>query len=172
MEQRWTVCGTGHRPDKLGQHWNPEGFRPAIKVLHRIVGRLVAQHGPLEVVSGMALGFDMILAKAATELRTAGLPITLTLALPFVGQEVRWTDQTALRWYRQLREAADREVIVSEGGYSAYKLELRNRWMIDRSQLVLACWNGASGGTANGVRYARQRGVPIEHIYDQISVVV
>ncbi len=41
----------------------------------------------------------------------------------------------------------------------------RNRYMVDKSDLVLAIWNGQeSGGTWNTIQYARSKGKPIRYI--------
>ena len=46
-------------------------------------------------------------------------------------------------------------------GYRDDVFMTRNRWMVDRSALVIAYYNGASGGTKNTIEYARQQGVPV-----------
>ena len=41
----------------------------------------------------------------------------------------------------------------------------RNRYMVDKADLVLAIWNGhESGGTWNTIQYARSKGKPIRYI--------
>ena len=37
----------------------------------------------------------------------------------------------------------------------------RNIWMVDHSALVLAFFNGESGGTANTIRYAEEHSVRV-----------
>ena len=37
----------------------------------------------------------------------------------------------------------------------------RNRYMVDRSSLLLACFDGQSGGTMNTILYAQRRGVKV-----------
>ena len=36
-------------------------------------------------------------------------------------------------------------------------MNLRNKYMVDNSDLLLAVWNGKKGGTANTVKYARKK---------------
>lgn len=39
---------------------------------------------------------------------------------------------------------------------------VRNKWMVDRSRLVVACWDGRTrGGTFQTVNYAKMRGVSV-----------
>jgi len=35
----------------------------------------------------------------------------------------------------------------------------RNRYMVDKSSLLLACFNGSRGGTYNTVSYAKRQGI-------------
>ena len=58
-------------------------------------------------------------------------------------------------------------VFVSEPGYAAWKMQVRNKWMVDNSDLVLALWNGTDGGTANCVRYAEKVGKPITNLWER-----
>ena len=139
------VAGTGHRPDKLG------GYGASTVRRLTLFARFVLEGvGPDGVISGMALGWDMALAEAALDL---GIP--LLAALPFRGQEARWPEASQAR-YRGLLARASRIEIVCEGGYSAWKMQARNEWMVDHCDLLLALWDGSSGGTANCVRYARR----------------
>lgn len=73
----------------------------------------------------MALGYDWMIAKVAIKL---GIPFIA--AVPFVGQEAIWP-QKSKDQYNQLISKASEVKIVSEGGYSAWKMQVRNCWMID-----------------------------------------
>lgn len=111
------------------------------------------RHAPTQVISGMALGWDTALAMAAIAHH-----IPLIAAVPFVGQESRWPPAQRLRYQKLLRRATE-VVVVTEGGYAAWKMQKRNEWMVDRCDVLLALWDGSSGGTANCLTYARQRHV-------------
>jgi uncharacterized phage-like protein YoqJ len=45
-------------------------------------------------------------------------------------------------------------------------MQRRNEWMVERADVILALWNGSSGGTANCVAYARQRGSRIVNVWE------
>ena len=129
----YTLCGSGHRPDKLGGHWNPIGFRPAIQQVQRILIDITQQHtGPVTVISGMALGFDMILAVAAIQARAAGSPIRLVAAIPFEGHHARWTDQTARR-----------------GTCRSLKTRMSSKSCV-RDRMLPGSWSSATGGWSTG----------------------
>ena len=37
----------------------------------------------------------------------------------------------------------------------------RNRYMVDHSAALLACFNGRPGGTMNSILYAQRQGLPV-----------
>ena len=40
----------------------------------------------------------------------------------------------------------------------------RNRYMVDHADLIIACYDGKSGGTLNTLRYAIGRDIQIVHL--------
>jgi uncharacterized phage-like protein YoqJ len=141
------VAGTGHRPDKIGgyDYYSPQ----RIWVRERIRSELIELR-PNKVISGMALGVDQDLAQVSIE-----LAIPFLAALPFIGQESRWP-KSSQDYYEWLLERADDVVVVSSGGYAPYKMQIRNEWMVDHCDILLAVWDGSDGGTSNCVRYAQK----------------
>ena len=43
-------------------------------------------------------------------------------------------------------------------------MQLRNEYMIDKCDYLVACWNGTKGGTYNAIRYAEKRTKMIDFI--------
>jgi len=151
-----TFAVTGHRPDKLG------GYGPSANAaLIRFAETQLALRRSMiaEVITGMALGWDQAIAEAALAL---GIPIIA--AVPFAGQDAKWQEGARDR-YLEILKLASEVVIVSPGGYSPEKMHLRNRWMVDRAQTVLALWDGSNGGTCNAVRYAYSKGVTTANLW-------
>jgi uncharacterized phage-like protein YoqJ len=146
-------AGTGHRPNKLGGY-SKEVNRKLLDVARRNL------EGCTTVISGMALGWDMALAHAA---RMEGIPFIA--AVPFKGQERIWPKESQESYYDMLR-AAKEVVYVCEEGYAPWKMQVRNQWMVDHCDVVLALWNGSSGGTGNCVEYADKVGKPIKNVWD------
>lgn len=151
--ERTFVAFTGHRPDKLGGY-TQAAERRLTAFASRVLSALAEQRGPLHVISGMALGWDMAVAEAACELQ-----IPYTAAVPFPQQPDRWPMDSKKRWRSLCDRAAAVEVL--EQTYSAAGLQRRNIWMVDNANLLIALWNGSDGGTANCVRYARSVGLPV-----------
>ena len=141
---------TGHRPDKLG------GYKPEVtSKLVELAIHCLRDIKPEVVITGMALGWDQIIAASCFY-----LSLPFIAAVPFKGQEVMWPEQSR-REYELLLAKAEYVEIVSPGGFSAAKMQVRNEWIVNRSGKILALWNGTPGGTANCVRYAKQNKVPV-----------
>jgi uncharacterized phage-like protein YoqJ len=144
--QRGLIASTtGHRPDKLGGYApNPIGenaFWSAWRALDHLQ--------PKKVRIGMALGWDQLVAWACLDL---GIPYTA--CIPFKTQAQLWSKEQQLH-YRELLYRAEDRIVVCPGGYSPYKMQVRNVYMVDNSDYLIACWNGSDGGTKNAVDYAR-----------------
>ncbi|RLI53077.1 MAG: hypothetical protein DRP09_16600 [Candidatus Thorarchaeota archaeon] len=109
-------------------------------------------------ISGGALGTDQLAAKAVLNLKKEGRPAHLIIARPFPSQSSKWPAPS-----RQVLEIlcnkADQVVDVSPDPYSPQKMQVRNEWMVDNSNTVMAVWGGAKkGGTWNCIQYAAAQG--------------
>lgn len=149
------IAGTGHRPDKLGGYSQQVSDR-----LIQLAESSIQKYQPTKIISGMALGWDTALAKAALN-----LSIPLIAAVPFEGQESKW-GKSDRNQYRRIIAQASEVVYVSELGYETWKMEARNRWMVDHCDLLLALHNGSEGGTCNCVRYAESKGVRTVNLWN------
>jgi|SRR5271166_744205 len=149
------VAFTGHRPDKLGGYKLPN---PTYIQICRELDKALKELQPEKVISGMALGVDQWAANIAHKL---GIPFIA--AIPFEGQEKAWPEESQ-RTYRLLRKLAAEEVIVTPGGYSPAKMQIRNEWMVDNCDTLIAVWNGSNGGTGNCVEYAKSHNKPMYQI--------
>lgn len=151
------LAGTGHRPERAGGH-SKEAHGWLVSVARAALDR----EGPSKVISGMALGWDIALAEAALQ---AGVP--LCAAVPFAGQEDIWNDEAKAR-YREVLARASEVKVVSAGGFASYKYHVRDVWMVENCDKVLALWDGSKkGGTASTVRYAKGAGRPIINVWEE-----
>ena len=137
------VAGTGHRPNKLGG-CNNESYLKLVAIAEE----WIRKNKPTKVISGMAQGWDQALAQAAVN---CGVPFIA--AVPFKGQESRWTAK-GQKYYTVLLSKAESIEYVCDEGYAPYKMQVRNEWMVDNCDLVLAMWDGTKGGTHNCIKYA------------------
>jgi len=141
------IACTGHRPPKLGGYELPNAIYNEIC---QKTEKILLELKPDKCISGMALGYDSYFANICIKLN-----IPLVAAIPFEGQEKMWPEKSK-KIYQSLLQKASEKIIVCEGGYSAYKMQIRNEYLVNNSDILLACFNGSSGGTKNCVEYARK----------------
>ncbi len=163
MDRLTTCCFTGHRPRDLYTYESEETVYGKVR---SAVDGAVAD-GYTDFLCGGCVGGDFLFADAVILARAArpDLPIRLHLCLPCRDQAVKWSREDRDRYSGYL-EVADSVVCLAEA-YDAGCMARRNRYMVDRSSLLIAAFNGAPGGTAYTVRYARQCGLRIVSLLDR-----
>ena len=153
-----TCCFTGHRPDKLP--WGlDENSAECRKLRIEIAIQLEALHsaGIAHFISGMALGCDLLFAEAVLAMREEYDDVTLEAAVPCDSQANSWPEEQKER-YNAILSSCDTVTFVQHQ-YTPGCMLRRNRYMVDNSSVLLACFNGSSGGTMNTLLYARRQGV-------------
>ena len=138
-----TCCFTGHRPAKLP--WGSRESDPRCAELKlELAARIEAIYelGYRHFICGMAIGCDTFFAEAA---------------VPCGSQPDKWTKAQRLR-YNELLNRCD-TVTVLQYGYTDDCMMQRNRYMVDRSSLLLACFDGRPGGTMSTIVYAERQGL-------------
>ena len=148
-----SVAFTGHRPNKLNGYNRYDNFK-LIRVIRFEIERLY-NLGYKEFVSGMALGVDQWAAEEVIDFRDTHPDVRLVAAIPCLGQESMWRPYSQ-REYKRILDRADEIVQVSNKSYEPKCMQVRNEYMVDRADLVLAVWDGSYGGTANCYRYAKK----------------
>lgn len=145
---KFRIAVTGHRPDKLfGGYDYPNKKYDKILTKTRLALFTLL---PDVVYTGMALGFDQLVAQVCIDLK-----IPYVACIPFLGQESRWPRKSQEKWQYYVDNACEK-VIVSDGAYTVEKMQIRNEYMVDHCDLLLACYNGdKTGGTYNCVEYAK-----------------
>lgn len=144
---------TGHRLEVVGVNNKPKLIRYATSILPGFVD---LKKG----ISGMAVGWDQAFAWGCVN---HGIPFIA--AVPFKGQETVWPQEAKDEYY-QLLELAEEVVIVCEGGYATHKYHVRDKWMVDHGNKMLALWNGKEhGGTYSTVKLARKADKEIFNVW-------
>ena len=146
------IAVTGHRPDKLGGYKLPN---PTYIHVMQELRKAFEYYKPDFVIVGMAIGTDQWAAELCL---TMG--IRFIAAIPFDGQDGKWPPHVRSK-YQWLLSRAHQACVISPGPYDGKKMFLRDKWMVDYSQLLVAVWNGSEGGTAITVAYAKSVDKPI-----------
>lgn len=159
-EQEITCCFTGHRPSKLPWGYREEDLR-CLDLKMDIVQALVHlyQRGYRHFLCGMAEGCDLYFAESLLLLRQVHEDVSLGAAIPFRGQAERWSAEQRTRYHRIL-DACD-SMFLQQEHYAPGCMMARNRYMVNHSSLLLACYNGEAGGTRNTILYAKEKGLEI-----------
>jgi uncharacterized phage-like protein YoqJ len=163
-----TACFTGHR--KLGAvYYNRHNPSTEWHTLKQYMDQVVRQMHEMpyyvdHFISGLAIGVDMLGAESVNDVRMLGnlnTPIKLTGAMPFPSQPNKWPEHTRQHW-QEICAMCDQVVAVSQDPYHPSKMQIRNQWMVDSSDYVIAVWNGIKyGGTWNCMSYALKQNKPV-----------
>jgi len=161
-----TACFTGHR-QLNGEYYNKNNpsasWHTLRQYMDKVVTSFMRDHGVNHFISGLAIGVDMLGAESVALCRVfmKGVEIKLTGAMPFPSQPNKWPEPTRQHWHN-VCGLCNEVVAVSADPYSPAKMQIRNEWMVDNSDYVIAVWNGVkSGGTWNCMQYAKAQGKPV-----------
>jgi uncharacterized phage-like protein YoqJ len=157
------IAFTGHRPKDLplnSESW----IRVALENAVDVQIRKAKEKGEIvEFFTGMAIGVDQIAAEICIKKRKKGEPVKVHAAIPFKGQQWKWSQQ-AQRQYNELLSLCDEVHVVCEKS-SVVAFHKRNEYMVNNSEKVVAVWTGKeTGGTASCIEYAKKRNRPILQI--------
>lgn len=163
-------CGFGHRVMLMDVE----------KPLRAVLERLVAERGVAVFYTGGMGEFDELFARTVRSMKRECPSLRLVLVMPYLtqkiaigkkkdgtvygGQITRATfDGPGHGWYEALYD----EILIPaelDGVHPKAAIGLRNRWMVDRSDIVIAALHRDFGGAADAVRYAEKRGKEVVRI--------
>lgn len=149
------IAGSGHRPNRI----IPKNM-PVIQKLQQFMLQQLNLIKPDKVITGMSLGYDMSLVKAAMQLN-----IPVIAAMAFKGQQEKWSDQLKYQ-YQKILGKCQQVIYFSQGGYCVHKIQRRNMQMIDRCDKLLVLWNGTSGNPRYCIQYAMQINKDVINLWD------
>lgn len=144
-----TCCVTGHRDipeDKLAY--------VEMELQKEILTAI--EDGYTRFINGGAAGSDLIFAAIVAKLKQSQ-PLFLEAAIPYTGRlKSKEPD------FQKMLAACDNVKVFSER-YSRGSYFVRNRYMVDESDLVIAVYDGRnSGGTVYTINYAHDKGKAVQ----------
>ena len=158
-----TCCFTGYRPSKLPWREDEADSRcVALKKKIYDVAEAVYLSGIRHFVCGMAQGCDMYFCEAVIKLRETYIDVTIEAALPCEEQADRWPEYARNRYFNLIRQCTH-ETMVSRT-YTRDCMTRRNKYMVDKSSVLLAVYDGQFGGTMQTVNYAKKKELEIIRI--------
>lgn len=174
------VAFTGHRPEKIGGYNPTDPLRVKVEgALNSLWERIVELHPDAVAIVGGAQGID---TDAARIVHRSGRPFRLYV--PCHGQENVWPVR-AQEKYRSMMDLAVSIRCVSHGlvfetmkdwdehcsipdvggAYTKACMNDRNKAMVDNANMVIAVWDGTTGGTGNCVGYTKTKLPTLELIH-------
>lgn len=153
-------CFTGHRPTKLP--WGTRESDPrCLDLKTRIydVADALYWSGIRHFICGMAMGTDTYFCEAVLRLKKEHPEITLEAAIPCRTQADGWNSESRLRYEELLSHCT--HITVLQETYAPGCMQRRNQYMISRSSVLVAVYNGSSGGTRDTVRRAEREGLEV-----------
>ena len=151
----YTVSFFGHR--------EVEGAAEIESRLERLLRDFITRKQYVEFLVGRDGEFDLLVASAIRRaVKQYGYGNTsIILVLPYMKAEYRDNEQSYLSYYDEVE-------ICSESSEAHYKsaIQVRNRCMVDRSNLVVCCIQHKSGGAYRTMQYAKKQGKQVRNLAD------
>ena len=160
ISRELSCCFTGHRPDKLpwGSCENDDRCK-ALKKEISLCAEELYNKGCRHFISGMAAGCDMYFAEVISELKTLHPDITLEAAVPCRNQARLWSRSMQEKYNALLKKCDICSILQEE--YTSSCMALRNRYMINNSSHIIACFDGTYGGTMQTILQAKREGLDV-----------
>ncbi len=153
-------CFSGHRAITASQY--PDiAFQLELKIFD-----LISQ-GFTSFYDGGAIGFDTLAAKTVIKAKELFPNVKLNFILPCKDQDKKWKEHDRNE-YKEILSKADHIEFVSEL-YTRDCMFLRNRRLVDSSCICLCYLNKNNGGTAYTVEYAKNQGVRVINIAEEVE---
>lgn len=143
-----TACFTGPRPKNIPRGSEEWINSQLVKAIERAIKK-----GYKCFISGGAVGVDQMAARCVILARAFYPDVELTIARPFPSQDAVWPPHVKVK-FKELLDAANQVIDVSEDPYTPQKMQIRNQWMVDHSHVVIAVSSRGPGGTWNCIKYA------------------
>ena len=157
-ENGFSVCFSGHRQEKL----------PSVPLQRILQSMLLSEirnaisEGAVTFYSGLATGIDLIAAETVLAEKQNHPQIRLIGVKPFPGQNESLNGVLYARC--QAVEAAADEIICVSPHYHRGCYRMRNQYMIDRSERLIAVVSDMQSGPGQTIRMAQKRGITLRII--------
>ena len=159
-------CCIGHLPKGFiwGYYNNcNQQHQEYLRLLEYIINQDISKNGFNYFICSCSIGADMDFAETVIKLRNKYPHIRLEIASLCPNQDLKLRKEDKQR-YQNILKNADIVNILSPT-YTLFCMNKRNRYMINKSEKVLAIWNGSKkDGTYNKIRYAYKKKKMMDYI--------
>lgn len=160
LENLKSVCFSGHRIVPLAKQ------NGIMRLLKNEITKSYHE-GYRCFYCGMAIGFDLLAAKATLAVKSELSQMKIIAVLPCREQSLKWNEKNKAE-YETILKNVDDVVIVSDHYHQRCFLQ-RNDYMIQRSSRLITLYDGKfKGGTFYTYGRAKSLGLEIINIYNSI----
>ena len=131
---------TGHR------NLENDFSKPRLK---RLIERLIKQ-GVDTFYNGMAIGFDLCAAECVLSLKKKYPNVKLIACIPCYGQEKYFSEADKKRYVKILKKADEKNTLSDH--YYQGCMQVRDKYMVDKSDCMIAYCHKNTGGAAYTVK--------------------
>ena len=135
-----TCVFTGHRD--LQSDFSKRKLKAAIQQMIAL--------GADTFLCGMAIGFDLVTAETILSLKKKNPSLKLVACIPCIGQEKYFSKADQKRYVTILKKV-DESVILADSYYKGC-MQVRDKYMVERADVMIAYCKKQEGGTAYTVR--------------------
>ena len=129
------------------------------KPLREVLERLVKEHGVTVFYTGGMGEFDALFARTVRVLKRDYSSLRLVLVMPYLTRRLNADKAYYETLYDELLIPAELDSV-----HPKKAIGLRNRWMVDHSDFVIAALHRNNGGAAEAIRYAQIIGRTTVHL--------
>ena len=159
MLNTYTVSFFGHR--------QVEHFMGAEERMEELIRELLLQREYVEFLVGRNGEFDQLAASTVLRMKRTVRDdnSALILVLPYLTAEFS-NNQASFESYYDNIEICE----AAAGGHFKSAIQIRNRAMVDRSDLIICCIEHKSGGAYQTIKYAENCGKRIVNVAHEFDV--
>ncbi|WP_306575907.1 SLOG family protein [Anaerotruncus massiliensis (ex Togo et al. 2019)] len=157
---------SGYRPEKFYfplEFDNLEYERLQTSIHNAIIQAL--ELGYKTFLCGMAKGFDLTCADILLDIREQQQQYSNTRLIAILPYAAHTFKDSWGNLHKIVKQCADQIVIVSPE-YTQSCYYQRNRYLVENASHLICYWDGQSGGTAQTVGMAQERGLTICNLSD------
>lgn len=160
LENLKSVCFSGHRIVPFAKQ------KEIMRLLRNEITKSYHE-GYRCFYCGMAIGFDLLAAKATLALKSELSQMKVIAVLPCHEQSLKWNEKNKAE-YETILKNVDDVIAVSDHYHQRCFLQ-RNDYMVQRSSRLITLYDGKfKGGTFYTYRKAKSLGLEIINIYNSI----
>lgn len=150
---------TGHRPNRLYGYTKDIKYKKLKEATESILKYILALYDIKQLFTGGALGFDFMCFNLGEILkREYNFKNELCLPFQFYGNNWYSSSRAKLEEYKKQADMVHYTDINADNCTISQKLQIRNEFIVNVSDIIIACWDGKEyGGTYNCIEYAKKK---------------